>query len=101
MKSLAVIYLIGTSEENDQTQNRFKQTVTESNAIKDNDSGEAGRVHRQPTHHPDGIMVEYCGVQDRSRHHPDSIPTDDGGLQDPLNMDDRRTKNSYGGPHDY
>ena len=57
-----------------------------------NDPDDAGWAHRQPSHHPDGTMVENLGVQYRSSHQPDAIPTDDGGSQDPLNMDDRRFK---------
>ena len=82
MKSLAVIYLIGTSEGTDQVQHRSKQPVCESNVINDNNPDEAGWVHRHSTHHTDGMMVEDCGVQDQSRRQPYAIPTDDGGLQD-------------------
>ena len=63
MKSLVVIFFIGAGEGNDQAKHRFKQTVSESNAIMDNNLDEAGRVHRQSTNHPDGIMVKDCGLK--------------------------------------
>ena len=91
MKSLVQIYLIGTSEGNDQAQHRSKQPVCESIVINDSNPDMANGFHRQSTHHPDGMMVEDCGAKDRSSNQPDAIPTEDGGLQDPLNEDGRRS----------
>ena len=95
VKLLVEIYLIGTRKGNDQAQHRSKQPVCESNVINDSKPDEAGRVHRQSTHHPDGMMVEDCGAKDRSSNQPDAIPTEDGGLQDPLNEDGRRSTRAH------
>ena len=88
MKSLVAICLIGNSEGDDRAQHRLKQPICESNVINDRNPDEAGRVHRQSTHHPDGIMVDDCGAHDWSSNQPDAIPTEDGGLQDSLNEAD-------------
>ena len=95
MKSLVVIYLIGTSEGNDQAQHRSKQPVCESIVINDSNPDMANGFHRQSTHHPDGIVGEDFGAQDRSSNKPDAIPTEDGGFQDPFNEDVRRSTRTY------
>ena len=86
-----VIYLLVTSEGNDQAHHLFEPTVCEPNVIKENNPDKAGRVHRQSTHRTDKIIVEDCGVQDRSGHQLDATPIDNGGLQGTLNMDNCRS----------
>ena len=91
----AGIFSIGTREGNDQAQHRSKQPVCESNSIKDSSPDKAGRAHRHSTHHPDGVMVDDCGAQDRSRNQPDAVPIEDGGLQDLLNEEYRRSTRTH------